>query len=604
MHEDHASQVLAPGFRVAAVKMDRRLVDRTLFRRDMSHGAIAGTVVGVVIGASLLVFCLYPIIVHFVKRSERQKRKQSQVVQSSFDVEAANGAEQTEAVKAGEQDSQRRPSSGESLKHEDDLAKGQVGLTQSKEADLESQNGDVKTRGEGELPFTPQRQLSDGSDLYMSEEYLRVRDTIFPYDTEYMPEDLPDENDGELKGTSADYYSPSVPSEAFGMDTNPKQDEEPPPRLSRSASFKYNVKQMFKRKSGRENSMASALSSEDTSATPKATQTSQQGTELGRIVTSSRAVESPTELSPTTDIAPPLPAVQETERSLSPPQQPANWTPASPEIAAPGTVNPMEIMPALTDSELYHKSERQLWASSYGSSPGFSVFSSSSEASGAGNASSSLSPPPASTNPDDMETSTPYYVDRLANVQEAENDEDMTDAQPHSHLSPSMIPNRHQRHSSYQSDQSTTFHGSLFTGPSSENTPSTQLDSPSPPSLISSDFRDSTSPQPPLSYRCNEPGCSQTFDQPHKLKSVHTLHLSYCQLLLTIVPGITSDTTARSTDARTKIVTRDLARRRTFNDISTTGTRRRKSFTARCRDAIILERAAEHSLERTTGSDT
>lgn len=106
----------------------------------------------------------------------------------------------------------------------------------------------------------------------------------------------------------------------------------------------------------------------------------------------------------------------------------------------------------------------------------------------------------------------------------------MVDVHSHDHLSPSMIPESG-RHHSYTSDGSTPFHGPHSTGPSAENTPSTQFDSPSPGSMNSSDIRTSASPQPGFAsprtglFRCDEPGCSQVFDQPHKLKHHQRYHI-------------------------------------------------------------------------------
>lgn len=106
----------------------------------------------------------------------------------------------------------------------------------------------------------------------------------------------------------------------------------------------------------------------------------------------------------------------------------------------------------------------------------------------------------------------------------------MTDIPSQSHLSP--MPDYDARHPSYPSDLSTPLPGPASTNPSTLNTPATQLDSPSPKSESTSDYRHSASPSNGINtisprtgaYHCDEPGCSQVFDQPHKLKHHQRYH--------------------------------------------------------------------------------
>ena len=117
--------------------------------------------------------------------------------------------------------------------------------------------------------------------------------------------------------------------------------------------------------------------------------------------------------------------------------------------------------------------------------------------------------------------------------------------------------------------------------PSTHNTPSTQIDSPSPPSLESSDFRRSTSPPSGVEsgagvssprggvYRCDEPGCNQVFDQPHKLKYVltYTCYSPIRQVNAYSLADIISDITARITNVLIRHVARVLVRRHIYSGI-------------------------------------
>lgn len=512
-----------------------------VFKRDMSHGAIAGTVVGVVVAVLLLAFCLYPVVIHRIKRRRRAQRPK-------LDTEAAGVQGPPSGPVGPDPNSHRRLSSTDSFKQDGDLARGDFGDVQNKEFTWTSRDGGAP---QPDGKFGPSRQFStqtndtfsQGQGEHSSDNRFSNDDeadpTPFPYYFENTPAATQDDNPGVLKGTSADYYSPSIPSEAFGMVTT-EEPLESARTLSRGSSFKHNIKQMFRRPSGRENSLASVLSSEDRAASSQA----YSGTELGQIITTGHPTDSPTELSPTATSMPPPPVPElaepsEQESSVSPPQPTIQTPPQSPPsdrafkaspspptFPAPGTVNPMDIMPASTESEVWHRTEHQLHASSYGSSPG---PSSSSDAGEQEQFSTFTPPPTMALSPSDAvqtaQSSTPTNQNAVQGLQEADEiDVPMVDVHSHDHLSPSMIPDNG-RHHSYTSDGSTQYHGPHSTGPSTENTPSTQFDSPSPGSMNSSEIRNSASPQPPgLAsprtglYRCNEPGCSQVFDQPHKLK--------------------------------------------------------------------------------------
>ncbi|TWU77008.1 hypothetical protein ED733_007563 [Metarhizium rileyi] len=519
-----------------------------LYRRDLSNGAIAGTAVGVVVAVALLAFCLYPVVLYQLKRRR-------QTLPLRFDAEA--GRHPSSCDSGQDPNTHQRSSSKDSLEQNGDIARGDFGgLQDNKSFSWSSHNGRglQPSRSLGSSrQFSSQtdddgsRQTQNQSSGNNTPSGYEADPTPFPYYFENTPAATAhDDNPGVLKGTSADYYSSSIPSEAFGMITTPELVDKPLRTLSRGSSFKHHIKQMLRHQSGRENSLASVLSSEDPVASSKAS----PGTKPGQILTSDRISDSSTELSPTVASIPPPAAPELTEPSEkkassacppqttihTPPQSPPperafKASPSPPTFPAPGTVNPMDIMPASTESELWHRTEHQL-STSYGSSPGHSSTSDPAEQE---QLSTSTPPPTSALSPSDpaqaSQSSTPTNESTGPGLQAMdETDVSMVDVHSHDHLSPSMIQNNG-RHESCTSDGSTQYHGPHSTGPSTENTPSTQFDSPSPGSVNSSEIRISASPQPGLAsprtglHRCDEPGCSQVFDQAHKLKHHRRYHI-------------------------------------------------------------------------------
>ncbi|EQL03303.1 Zinc finger transcription factor ace1 [Ophiocordyceps sinensis CO18] len=557
----------------------RLLARGTLLRRQMSDGALAGTVVGVVVGFGLLALCLYPVIIHQIRRRRRPKTPHP-------DIE--NGAA---AYPGGpEAGDPRRLSSSDSFKRERELSRGAVpAAPRNKEWGLPSHNHQAVAHAADH--DSPWQMSSMGADAITSDgsraashsltsEYgVHSSPSPLPfYAGEYMPvSEVRDHDPGVLRGTSADYYSPSIPSEAFGMVTT-LADAPVSLSASRKSSFKHNVRHMFRRTSGLNrttDSCASLPAPHGASA-------------LRRIATDQDLAESPTAVSPTiivpvTSAASPPPQLPHSESSF-------NTSPSPPSYPAPGTVNPMDIMPASTESELWHRTEHELLTSSHGRPAAVSHFpehqcsnardnNTDSAPSTALETPSTVVPPrtaPAAKSPTPME-----IPERMVEVHAMDHDASIADTLsqhpisplplPHTsghqrHLSDQSIPlqgpgstdlsshnNRHQRylsdqsiplqgpgstdpsshnnrHQRYLSDQSIPLQGPGSTDLSSHNTPSTQLDSPTPESLTSSDFRHSVSPQSVVAsvktgvFRCDEPGCNQAFDQPHKLKHHQRYH--------------------------------------------------------------------------------
>lgn len=451
----------------------------------------------------LLALCLYPVIVGFLKRRQRDKRLRQQ----RLDDEAAlSGPTTADGVPP-------RLSSSESLKHSGTLTRGY-------------------DRDVAAAPVPREEGIPDPDPALL--DFAQCDQETARGAVEYMPQDLRDDQPGVLKGTSEDYYRTSIPSSAFGMVDQPATAADPSTRTaSRASSFSNNVRHMFRRKSDRNQTLSSVGSShhgDENGATP-----------LQRIITAEEPMaDSPTQMSPRSTPPPHTPGLRAlpatTSRGLSAEPPSASLSnassprallksPSPPHDPAPGTVNPMDIMAPSTESELWHRTEHQLFASSHESPPP-----------------QHLQPPadldhlsPGSSNP----ASSPSVQVSSANDDTPEqpkfsqNDVDMGEE----NLLHTGSANNAGRHPSFPSEHSTPLPGPAFTDVSSQNTPSTQLDTPSPDSRNSSDFRHSVSPglvanhvPSPVKnqdgmYHCDEPGCTQSFDQPHKLKYVFSTEL-------------------------------------------------------------------------------
>ncbi|KAL7928479.1 hypothetical protein V8C35DRAFT_231468 [Trichoderma chlorosporum] len=556
-------------------KLDTRIVRNELhiYKRHLSGGAIAGITVGVVIAVALLAICLYPCFLYL-------KRRRSSHLHPPFDAEVGNaGVGHGSSASGGPNTPPKRLSSSDSYKHKGDLTRGGDGDAGSGDyGNWEASTDHGINRGYSFPLNTSYLQPGDPGfvDGGISDEY-RVKAQPFPLlgcdDGEFAPPISDDTEPGVLKGTSADYYSPHIPSEAFGMVSQPDTPVDSPlqPPSSRASSLRYNVMHMFRRKTGRDATLDSTISKLtipeghfDNSAL-----TQFDGATQLQTITSGDRVESPTNLSAASlplshhqpdaeaslaPVSPPVSNAPEPSSKASPPE-PSSFSSyhqfrksPSPPVAGPGTVNPMDIMPASTETEVWHKTEHQLYEAFHKPSPSDpAALPQEGLANGAVMPSPSPTPPetqlqpiltvqsPGFTNhtefiPDHIDTNTNADSNQ-AHAQHDNSDVVMLDAtlppnQDHGLAAPDG------RHPSYPSDQSTPLPGPSFTDVSSQNTPSTGLDTPSPESVGSSDFRHSASPHSGAGnhsprtgvYRCDEPGCNQSFDQPHKLKHHQRYH--------------------------------------------------------------------------------
>ncbi|KAL6871419.1 hypothetical protein J3F83DRAFT_665799 [Trichoderma novae-zelandiae] len=578
--------------------LDTRVIHDGLHlqKRHLGGGAIAGISVGVVVAVALLAICLYPCFLYLRRRRTGQSHP-------AFDAEAgiAPNAGGGSNASGGANTPPKRLSSSDSYKHKGDLTRGGDGDGGSADYGHWEPSIDGGINNGYSFPLSA-AYLQPGDPGFVdsngAEEY-RVKAQPFPLlgcdDGEFAPPIADDHQPGVLKGTSADYYSPHIPSEAFGMVTQPDAALDSPiqPPSSRSSSLRHNMMQIFRRKTGRDATIDSTIS-RTTIPEGAASSHLDSATPLQTLITSGDRVDSPTNISaaslplsrspshhkpdaeaaPGASLAPVSPPASNApgpSSKATPPESPPfpsyhqfQKSP-SPPVAAPGTVNPMDIMPASTETEVWHRTEHQLYEAFHKASTSDPIaFTAQQEAS----AMPSPSPTPPETQPQPIFTIqspgstshtglTPdHIINANANANSNSNSNSNANAnsntntnndQAHSRLDngdvvmlEATLPPNHDhnlaapdgRHPSYPSDRSTPLPGPSFTDVSSQNTPSTQLDTPSPESVGSSDFRHSVSPHSGASshsprtgvYRCDEPGCNQSFDQPHKLKHHQRYH--------------------------------------------------------------------------------
>lgn len=494
-------------------------------KAKMDEEAIAGTVVGVILGCALLLCCLYPFIVNRLRR-----RKKSRL---SFDCEADN-------FRGEPPISVRRLSSSDSFKRNGTSSppgKGKDPERNSHDAHPANANQGhyVNAALDTEMPIEPAMTI-DTSNVYYPNSYSTNH------------HDLSNGDDGPqqyvLRGTCEDYYSPYIPSEAFGMFPQPEPSEvipKPDRAVSRGSSLRYNVKQIFRRKS--------TMSSQGYSYDQNDGQHHAQGATPMQILSHEDMAESPTEVNDPSELpfssrAPPSKGPDlhgessrgitiESQSSYSERYMGRNSQPA------PGTVNPMDIMPASSESEIFHRTDYQLYSNSYDDQPQLTNApqpSTAVEVQPVPILSTPCPPqqlkPPTQTAPAPPSSAPPVARNDRPPPTKKTSRKDSNTSHPGNQSQAPMdniaLPNRPSN--AGQSELSTPAQGTAST--TTQSTPSTHMDSPSPESLNSSDYGQSASPHglngipSPRggTYSCNEPGCNQVFDQPHKLKHHQRYH--------------------------------------------------------------------------------
>ncbi|KAJ0321475.1 hypothetical protein COL5a_009237 [Colletotrichum fioriniae] len=366
-------------------------------------------------------------------------------------------------------------------------------------------------------------------------------------------------------GHSATYYSPTIPSEAFGMVTPPPTDEPqsraPLPRRSssRGSSFKLNLASMIRRMSTKDSATVRSKGHPSQPSQPVLSETlSDSPTEFTGPSFGTAQLDSPIHL-PVSPMSEPEDSSHasdlEKKRAVKPTESPPVLPPAVP---APGTVNPMDIMAPSNPTEHKWNTNQQLFNIAH--PPPKPPVETTKPAPEPPQASQALTP----QSPEQSYEQQEQYIlqqqqqqELLRQQQEAngppklyENGQsqtinwnltngghangaipdvqmnDVTQLPDPTHL----MPDQHNQHNQHYldgemtdpSDHSPPVAGQASSGPSYQSTPNTQIDSsPSPRSDGSSDIRNSTSPYPgmqpsPRTFICDE--CGRFFDQVHKLK--------------------------------------------------------------------------------------
>lgn len=522
-------------------------------QRAMDQGAIAGSVIGAFLAVGLLAFCLWPFIARHIKR-RRDARGHT------ANAETGVRPSSLEAGQAAEWDGCRGLST-DSFKGNDPQDRGGalVGLTEEPGPEPPDGSNVVPRQG---VSLQQATSGADGSELRdgwagcgiavqgdqhaMREQSFPPTGLLPPFYGEFYPQSPSDNHAGILQGTSADYYSPEIPSEAFGMFTEP-QDDVPAERLpSRGSSLRFMIKQMLPQKDSRRRTLSSHADVEATYDNATSGLSSLRGPVVLHSVLPNEEPSVPaidtsqtqaswqhrcSRLSSTNRASPTANATSALRivDGFSP-------SPPIPSSPAPGTINPMQIMPASTLSERYHQIEQEL----YSQALRFPLSLPSEQPLPIQYAPIITSPSP-SLGPPSQEEAKASRSDQssqksptAAELVEKE-DVAMTDAPFHALLSPRPAPDSVRRPSRYVSEGSAQLPGPASTVPSTHSTSSTQLGTSSPESMGSSDFRTSTSPQTGLDvpslgdagFHCDEPRCNQVFDQPHKLKYVSLVRMCF-----------------------------------------------------------------------------
>ncbi|KAI9163395.1 hypothetical protein HJFPF1_05005 [Paramyrothecium foliicola] len=552
----------------------KRLHSRAL---GNAGAAVAGVVIGGLVVVVFFFLCIWPII----SRQIRQYRARRNGHHQAFDPESGHlpGHFEGDALTDSSLDRPRRLPSSDSLKLPEDnddsshspsrhhrhhvAVRGSLAVNDpsssspSKNLSWSSTHeGRALADGEGQLhlhqypypTYPATAMVAPGQPIPpLDDEHQKVPSSAPNGDafSEQLP--IPQQH-YVLKHNSEDYYDPSIPSEAFGMVPTPPKLNVSVPNRHRSTSITQQMKHVFHRKSVRDRTTSTDTNGSEAQSpfnTGNTTASYAQGAPPMRQITDEELASSPVPRSPTHIISPsPLAAqtpasasagVTRTSSISSPTDYRLKTSPSPPAHPAPGTVNPMDIMPASTESELWHRTEHQLYVSSYESPPQLPSFIE--QANTANNLATSHSPALDSSLQQPLDSAQPSInaTPEFISPEELAEKDDIVMTDIPSYTS-TFIPSTTQQNSLLQvapsrrpsnpSEHSTPFPGAASTDASSHNTPSTLLDSPSPESMHSSDFRHSASPPLVQSapsektsvFRCDELGCNQTFDQPHKLK--------------------------------------------------------------------------------------
>ncbi|KAF9879402.1 zinc finger protein 2 [Colletotrichum karsti] len=557
-------------------------------REGLRPGGIAAVVIGVVLFFVLAIICAFPFVIRRIRRSKSRRNGANRLdtAETAFIPPPLRPSGPAPATGPG---APSRMSSKDTLGHKIGGRERQS----TKEMTISSHNGidashsdDLGSHQRGytgdEGTHPPSVTTRRGTDHSFGRSPTWKSETSYPW-TPVGLELVATRADGmdyseATHGHSAAYYSPIVPSEAFGMITPPPTDEPvsraPPPRRSSSlaSSLKQNLMSMMGGRSSTKDSM---------NTRSKAIYQPQPTSDVLREGLS----DSPTEL---TGPSFPPPSTRQLGSPMhfkppSPPSEPDHARdmetkkekPASPPILPPtvpppGTVNPMDIMAPSNPTEHNWHTNQQLYNIAH-------------------------PPPKPPVEPEPSQAPTPQspeqpfehhqqYLQQQQQQQEQEQKQrqeqqkylqqetqhqqwpqaELSNGAPNSNsnghaqtngwatkgepaigpdihmneaprpVDPSHLMPNHANHHYYEtemtdpSEHSPQPGGHASSGASYQTTPNTQIDSsPSPRSDGSSDIRNSTSPYPglqqsPRSFMCDE--CGRFFDQVHKLNHHKRYH--------------------------------------------------------------------------------
>ncbi|CRK12226.1 hypothetical protein BN1723_017270, partial [Verticillium longisporum] len=251
-------------FDTLGLRAERIARRSTIAPRTLDKGGIAGVVVGVCVAVSLVCLCFWPFIIRRIKA-----KRQHQANLATSDAEA-NHAPVTDTA-AGQEPHAHRPatqhSSRDSLSHKEDPFGG-PGRQSSKELDLNADNGPehlsrdgastLHQRGPSDHLVVERNQVVDrrhsGTSFGQNPTWnAQGQMPITPGGIELITTRADGmEYSDVINGQSASYYSPTEPTENFGMVTPPQADEAqfpaPARSNSRTSSFKYNLMSMATKK--------------------------------------------------------------------------------------------------------------------------------------------------------------------------------------------------------------------------------------------------------------------------------------------------------------------------------------------------------------------
>lgn len=307
----------------------------TLESRGLSHGATAGVSVGAIVGSILIVICLWPFVARYVRRQRRKRHAHS---------EPAAGADLSPAPAFAPPVAQVKDEPGKRRMSRDSHGLGPDGRPLRRQSTRDLTLGHLSAADD----LTPQPPLFASAALSGSP-------------TSESPTGAPPQIDTDLaqpvascerRGYSDSYYDTDIPTEAFGA--IPWEDKRTPrSRQTRSSS---------KLSAALESILRRATTSQKSTSAPSSTQ-------HGENISPWPLSESPTELEPPSNAlsrsssSSSRSSSEEGGRALDLGEiefPSASPPPAPPIQPGPGTVNPMEVMGAMTAKEQTWRTNAEL----------------------------------------------------------------------------------------------------------------------------------------------------------------------------------------------------------------------------------------------------